>query len=131
MFRRALRSDISDVQDGTTREGVHLGAMAGTLDVVQRCYTGLELRNDVLWIDPRLPDEVRRLALRVRYRTHVLDLEIAHDVLAVSAAHCEIPSMKIGVRGEVHELAPGERRSFALAPAPRASVLAHPDAERT
>ena len=28
-FREALQSDVSDVQQGTTAEGVHLGAMAG------------------------------------------------------------------------------------------------------
>src|SRR5664280_2324283 len=29
----ALESDISDVQGGTTAEGIHLGAMAGTVDI--------------------------------------------------------------------------------------------------
>ncbi len=114
LFREALLSDVADIQGGTTREGIHLGAMAGTVDLVQRCYTGLELREDVLWLNPRLPEGVRRLALLVRYRTHTLELEIGHDVLEVSAAHCEIPSMKIGVRDQVHELAAGECRTFPL-----------------
>ena len=35
-FAEALQSDVSDVQQGTTAEGVHLGAMAGTVDLVQR-----------------------------------------------------------------------------------------------
>jgi trehalose/maltose hydrolase-like predicted phosphorylase len=30
----ALESDIADVQGGTTAEGIHLGAMAGTADIV-------------------------------------------------------------------------------------------------
>jgi Glycosyl hydrolase family 65 central catalytic domain len=42
----ALESDVSDTQGGTTSEGIHLGAMAGTLDLLQRCYTGLEVRED-------------------------------------------------------------------------------------
>ena len=33
---RALESDIADVQGGTTAEGIHLGAMAGTVDIVLR-----------------------------------------------------------------------------------------------
>lgn len=105
LFREALTSDVDDIQGGTTREGIHLGAMAGTVDVLQRCYTGLELREDVLWLNPRLPEGVRRLELLVRYRTHTLE---------VSAARCEMPSMKIGLRDEVHELRAGERRTFAL-----------------
>ena len=118
VFRDALLGDVSDLRGSTTREGIHLGAMAGTLDLIQRCYTGLELRRDVLWLDPRLPDGVRRLTLLVRYRTHVLELTFSHDQLVVSAAHCEIPSMKVGVRGEIHELAAGEIRTFALASPP-------------
>jgi trehalose/maltose hydrolase-like predicted phosphorylase len=35
-FEEALQSDLSDIQHGTTAEGIHLGAMAGTLDLVQR-----------------------------------------------------------------------------------------------
>lgn len=46
LFNEALEADISDTQGGTTREGIHLGAMAGTVDIMQRCYTGLELRDD-------------------------------------------------------------------------------------
>lgn len=114
VFRDALTADVSDIEDGTTREGIHLGAMAGAVDVVQRCYTGLELRDDVLWLNPRLPEVVSRLALLVRYRTHTLELEISHDALVVNAARCEIPSMSVGVRGQIYEIAAGERRVFSL-----------------
>ena len=39
-FLVALESDVGDVQGGTTKEGIHLGVMAGTIDLVQRAYTG-------------------------------------------------------------------------------------------
>jgi HAD superfamily hydrolase (TIGR01509 family) len=48
LFTEALHSDIADVQGGTTREGIHLGAMAGTVDLLQRCFPGLEPRGDEL-----------------------------------------------------------------------------------
>jgi trehalose/maltose hydrolase-like predicted phosphorylase len=35
-FAEALASDVHDVQGGTTAEGTHLGAMAGTFDVRYR-----------------------------------------------------------------------------------------------
>ena len=41
-FLEALESDVSDTQGGTTAEGIHLGAMAGTLDLLQRDARGLE-----------------------------------------------------------------------------------------
>src|SRR5260370_25702674 len=37
-FLAALDSDVGDVQGGTTKEGIHMGVMAGTLDLVQRSY---------------------------------------------------------------------------------------------
>jgi trehalose/maltose hydrolase-like predicted phosphorylase len=43
-FAEALQSDVTDIQQGTTSEGVHLGAMAGTVDLVQRVSTGIEVR---------------------------------------------------------------------------------------
>ena len=57
-FAEALQSDVSDVQQGTTAEGVHLGAMAGTVDQVQRVSTGIEVRGDVLRLNPELPREM-------------------------------------------------------------------------
>src|SRR5262249_10515104 len=53
IFQEAISSDL---QSAATPEGIHLGAMAGTVDIVQRCYTGIVTRNDVLWINPCLPD---------------------------------------------------------------------------
>jgi len=42
-FAEALQSDVNDIQQGTTGEGVHLGAMAGTVDLMQRVSTGIEI----------------------------------------------------------------------------------------
>ncbi len=114
LFREALMSDVADIQGGTTREGIHIGAMAGTVDLLQRCYTGLELRNDVLWIRPRLPVDVHKLSLVIRYRTHVLALEVTHDGVDVTAAHGTLPPVRIGIRDVVYELHAGEQHRFAL-----------------
>ena len=54
-FLVALDSDAGDIQGGTTKEGIHLGVMAGTLDLVQRSYAGTYIHDDVLCFDPRLP----------------------------------------------------------------------------
>src|SRR5581483_754728 len=47
-FLVALRSDAEDIQGGTTKEGIHMGVMAGTLDLMQRAYPGTEIRDGVL-----------------------------------------------------------------------------------
>jgi alpha,alpha-trehalase len=120
IFNEALVSDVADIQGGTTREGIHLGAMAGTVDLLARCYTALELRGDVLWVNPRLPAGLGRLRLLVRYRGHTLELGIDNETLEVNAARCAMPSMRIGIRDSVYELVAGERRVFTLAADPRA-----------
>ena len=77
-FDEALSSDIADIQGGTTREGIHLGAMAGTIDILQRCYTGLEVRDDRLHLNPMLPPELESINVPIAYRGHVLDIDIDH-----------------------------------------------------
>ena len=68
--QEALQGDIADVQGGTTGEGIHLGAMAGTLDLVQRGLTGLETRGGALWLDPVPLPELSSYGFTVRYHGH-------------------------------------------------------------
>ena len=67
-FLVALESDIGDVQGGTTQEGIHLGVMAGTLDLVQRAYLGTEIRDDVLIFNPVMIDRLDGLHLAMQFR---------------------------------------------------------------
>ncbi len=110
IFRDALRSDVADVQGGTTEEGIHLGAMAGTVDLVQRCYTGIETREDVLRLDPVLPRELETLAFEIRYRGLAVELEFTQ---ASVRAHVEEDGrhhgpIDIDIRGTVARLGPGD-----------------------
>ncbi|MDN3293832.1 glycosyl hydrolase family 65 protein [Streptomyces ficellus] len=68
--QEALEGDIADLQGGTTGEGIHLGAMAGTLDLVQRGLTGLETRGGVLRLDPVPLPELSEYDFTLRYRGH-------------------------------------------------------------
>jgi len=68
--QEALRGDIADVQGGTTGEGIHLGAMAGTLDLVQRGLTGMETRHGALWLDPVPLPELSSYGFALRYQGH-------------------------------------------------------------
>ncbi|MEU0372704.1 glycosyl hydrolase family 65 protein [Streptomyces sp. NPDC006283] len=65
--REALEGDIADLQGGTTEEGVHLGAMAGTLDLVQRGLTGMDTRGGALWFDPVPSPELSEYGFSIRY----------------------------------------------------------------
>ncbi len=97
LFTDALRSDIDDIQGGTTPEGIHLGAMAGTVDLVQRGYTGIETRGDVLRLNPCLPRELTCLRMRLRYRGQSLELTLTSRRLTVTCLQCGRKPIKISV----------------------------------
>ena len=115
LFLEALESDVSDVQGGTTAEGIHLGAMAGTVDLIQRGYTGVEARGGVLWLDPFLPAELSSLALEIHYRGHRLAIELDDGTLRVSSRPSDRAPIQIGLGGETIELAPGGVEELDLA----------------
>jgi trehalose/maltose hydrolase-like predicted phosphorylase len=112
-FVEALRSDVADVQGGTTAEGIHLAAMAGTLDVLQRCFAGVELRDDVLWLNPFWPKSLGTLEFSIRYRDHVITLSIADHTVQVSSGPGSHP-VRVGCRGRLRDLAPGQSLAFSL-----------------
>jgi beta-phosphoglucomutase family hydrolase len=112
-FAEALQSDVSDIQGGTTAEGVHLGAMGGTVDLVQRVSTGIEVTGDVLRLNPRLPEEMERLDMRIRYRGHSLDLRLTRETLTVRS-HERAAPFRLAVKEDTVEFAGGSTRVFRL-----------------
>jgi trehalose/maltose hydrolase-like predicted phosphorylase len=121
LFWQALRSDLEDVQGGTTPEGIHLGAMAGTVDLVERGYTGMELRRGVLYFNPALPERLTALKIHVRYRGHSLVVEIRDGTLEVSSLPSDKPLIQVGCVDEVRDLRPGDVARFSLKEAPSAA----------
>ncbi|WP_242928245.1 glycoside hydrolase family 65 protein [Pontibacter vulgaris] len=113
-FEMALLSDLEDVQGGTTAEGIHLGAMAGTIDLVQRCYIGLEIRDDVLWLNPVLPEALGCLKQQLRYRGHWISLELTSERMVITFARGWSNEVQIGVRGQVHIFRTGDKREFDI-----------------
>jgi trehalose/maltose hydrolase-like predicted phosphorylase len=106
-FSEALRSDVDDIQGGTTPEGIHLGAMAGTVDVIERCYGGIEARGDTLRFAPRLPANLPRLDMRMLYRGCWLDVTVTHNRLTITAASDAPDQVQIRVGQRIECLAPG------------------------
>ncbi|HEX5598581.1 MAG TPA: glycosyl hydrolase family 65 protein [Micromonosporaceae bacterium] len=113
-FLQALSADI-DSRGGTTREGIHLGAMAGTLDLVERCYLGLEIREDALWFNPLLPQEVSKMHTLLTYRGHQLHVTATQDALTLVASPCDIAPVTVRVaRQPPRRLGGGQRVTIRL-----------------
>ena len=113
-FADALETDVADIQGGTTPEGIHLGAMAGTVDLIQRGYTGVETRGDALLFNPCLPEKLDRLQMHIRYRGHSLAVDIHSDTLKVSACRCEEYPIRISVKDRTFTIRENETKEIAL-----------------
>jgi trehalose/maltose hydrolase-like predicted phosphorylase len=113
----ALLSDIDDIQGGTSAEGVHLGAMAGTVDLVLRSCTGIEVNGGVLRFSPQLPERLEQLELTIRHRGHTLDLQLTLPALAVRSRTPSAKPIRLAVGGEEIAFAGGAVHIFRLPPA--------------
>ena len=45
-----------------------MGVMSGTLDLVQRSYTGTHICDGVLYFDPRLPSQLDGLSFSMQFQ---------------------------------------------------------------
>ena len=113
-FREALTADLDDTQGGTTHTGIHLGAMAGTIDVIQRSFAGLRITKDALLFSPKMPKGIRAVSFRVRYRDQLLEVSLDHGTLTVSAAPGDAAAVCVQVGSDEVLLGAGEMRKFVL-----------------
>ncbi len=107
LFREALKSDLGDIQGGTTREGVHLGAMAGTVDVVTRHWAGMYLKEGRLCFCPCLPEGVQSVGYVVQHRWRWLEVNVTPEVMEIAVDQVVDEAVEVEVEGERYRLAPG------------------------
>jgi alpha,alpha-trehalase len=114
LFSEALQGDVSDIQGGTTPEGIHVGPMAGTLDILKRGYMGIEPWGDLLSPNPSLPEALARLSMQISYRGHSLQLVMTPQSLKISTLRKVEGSIKIRFKDQIFELCPLETKEVAL-----------------
>ena len=107
LFSEALETDMIDNRTRNIREGIHLAAMSGCIDILQRGYAGLEIRSDILILNPLLPKSIKCICFHIRYRKHWLDLEITQKVVKVKSLTNRASPFTMMVKGEIIKLHPG------------------------
>lgn len=107
-FSRALETDMIPERTGSTHEGVHLAAMSGCIDILQRGYAGLEIRSDILILNPLLPDTINGICFHIRYRKHWLDIEINHQQVRVKSLTSKAKRVTVMIKDEIIRLYPGK-----------------------
>jgi HAD superfamily hydrolase (TIGR01509 family) len=91
-FQHALKSDIYDIQGGTTAEAVHCGVMGGTLDILFKSFAGINIFKDRLQIEPNLPSQWNRLSFKILLRGSWYGIDITQDHIYVH--HVKKPVIK-------------------------------------
>ncbi|MEU9627417.1 glycosyl hydrolase family 65 protein [Streptomyces luteogriseus] len=113
--QEALRGDVADLQGGTTGEGIHLGAMAGTLDLIQRGLTGLETREGALWLDPVPLPELSSYGFSLRYQGHWgVRLRLRSGLLEISVPHSDRRPITVCLPDRTVGVEPGETSRLLL-----------------
>ena len=109
-FLKAARSDLFDTQGGTTREGIHCGVMAGTVDFITRCFAGIDLSTEQPQIHPRLPKHWAKLAFKIRHRNIGYEFELSQRAIKVRMEGKTKPQVRVRVTGREILLRPGRAR---------------------
>ncbi len=113
----ALDSDVGDIQGGTTAEGIHLGLMAGTVDLLQRGLTGLQARDGRIYIDPCLVGSLRRIRTNLQIFGHWLTLEVTPEALTLEFDRRwerRGDVIEVDVRGQLVLFEPGVKKTVSL-----------------
>lgn len=99
-----LGSDVADIQGGTTAEGIHLAAMVGSVDLLRRCFTGMELRHDRLVFCPYWPASLSALSFPMIYRGHRLTVRVRGQGVEISSDFGASPPIEITCQDQTARL---------------------------
>ncbi|MDF1575982.1 MAG: beta-phosphoglucomutase family hydrolase [Bacteroidales bacterium] len=114
LFMDALRSDLVDIQGGTTGEGVHCGVMAGTVYDVLVSYAGLDLRGDTPVLHPKLPAHWKGLDFHFTFRGTAFLVSIIGQQIKISGKNMGKEQIKFHICGEECTLSEGNAASATL-----------------
>ena len=111
LYLDALMSDYSDIQGGTTAEGIHMGVMTGTVLMALTSYAGLNFHSNTLSISPNLPKHWNSLRFGCTFRGVEYKFAIAKGMLKVEAGK---DKSTILVKGKPYTLNANEEISIKI-----------------
>jgi trehalose/maltose hydrolase-like predicted phosphorylase len=90
--------------------------MAGTVDLILRCFAGLETRDDVLWLHPVLPPEITRAEFTILYHGQQVKVELTPRLARLRLRTCDARPITVCVEGHRTVLHPGQAYEARLGP---------------
>jgi beta-phosphoglucomutase family hydrolase len=108
LFTEALRSDLVDIQGGTTGEGIHCGVMAGTVYDTLVSFAGLNLHGEKPFLDPKLPEHWKGLEFRFTFRGMIIFISISGKQVKISGENMGRDHIKFHLCGKELVLTEGQ-----------------------
>ena len=111
-----MESDIFDTQGGTTPEGIHMGVMGGSLELVMRGFAGLEILEDRIKISPVLPRGFEKISFRINYRNNWIYFVVDNKQVSIFIQRDgkEGFSTPVEIKGRVYYLDSGKRYKITI-----------------
>ena len=113
-FQEAQQIDLLPHEDKGTAEGIHLGAMGGTLAVLQHHYLGFRVQSDILEINPWLPKSIGQVRMVLCFRRATLTCDVTKSDLVVLSASQNSTPVKISYQQRMVSLQPGTSAHFKI-----------------
>lgn len=83
MYLRTARLDIDNYNDDT-EDGCHITSMAGTWMSIVEGFGGLKVKNDVLTLEPSMPDKWEAFSFKIRYRGFLIKIEVTKNNIKIT-----------------------------------------------
>ncbi|MDP8216232.1 MAG: glycosyl hydrolase family 65 protein [Candidatus Kaelpia imicola] len=115
-FNEVLESDIFDIQSGTTSEGIHIGVMGGSIDIVLRGFIGLSVLKDRIKLNPRIPRRWQRIKFRINYRGSWITFSVTNRqvIVFVQGPKNKIFPTAIEIGSKTYSVIYGKRSRFTI-----------------
>ena len=109
-LRATAASDLDF--DPNTAGGVRIAGLGALWQAVILGFAGLDLKGDMLGVDPRLPSQWRSLSFRVCWRGRSVAIRITDGI--VQATLVEGEGMEIRIAAATRKLAPGATQQVSV-----------------
>jgi len=106
LYRESLRLDLDPSEKGAA-EGIHLGAMAATLDVMQRLYLGLDVDGRGITLSPALPPGLGPVQMDIYYRGGAFKLAWNGTTLQLASDAANLSEVPVAREGRTETLSVG------------------------
>ncbi|AKT38398.1 PfkB family carbohydrate kinase [Chondromyces crocatus] len=114
-FQQALRNDLDRAHSKSACEGLHLGAFAGTTDIVQRHYLGIRPQTRGIRLDPAIPEQLGCVRFAFQYHRDHFEVTTHGTTLTLRASPENRAALKIVNRTRLELLRPGDTADFESA----------------